>query len=194
MPDKTRMQNKGLFDKYKEGKHWQERDRRNAEFFAHFLKHHEFSGRILDIGCDCGADIDIFSNDWPNAVGIDINKEELEKASEKRGNFLVMDAERLAFLDSSFQAVFAANVAHYLRLNKSISEVRRVLSTGGFFYVLFNLEIIDFQGNVDYKVTQSYLRRILHGFKVLDRHLFVLEEEKPIPHKHKFLQLILQKT
>ncbi|MFX1490516.1 MAG: class I SAM-dependent methyltransferase, partial [Promethearchaeota archaeon] len=76
-------------------------------------------GKILDVATGDGDTIQFLINFLKNyefVIGIDINEEELEKAQARFNHQPItiqkMRAERLDFLDKSFDLVFLANSMH----------------------------------------------------------------------------------
>jgi SAM-dependent methyltransferase len=72
------------------------------------------------------------------AVGIDISDVAVAKSNEKaaalgiaNANFQVMNAEEMSFPDASFDLVFGRGIIHHLDIEKSLSEISRVLRPNG---------------------------------------------------------------
>lgn len=110
-------------------------------------------GRILDIGCADG----VFSKhilDKSGAkeiIGIDALEGSIAWANkhwkaEPRMKFLVADAHKLPFEDSSFDAVFALEVLeHVFEPVKVLQEIQRVLKRDGYGVFLVPAETFIFQ-------------------------------------------------
>jgi SAM-dependent methyltransferase len=71
-------------------------------------------------------------------IGIDISEKAIEKANadaQRRGyanaRYLAMNAEEMEFADKSFDVVFGRGILHHLDLDKSLSDIARVLRPGG---------------------------------------------------------------
>jgi SAM-dependent methyltransferase len=100
-------------------------------------------GKILDVATGDGDTIQFLINFLKNyefVIGIDINEEELEKAQARFNHQPItiqkMRAERLDFLDKSFDLVFLANSMHHMQyLHETLSEMKRVLKNGGYFLI-----------------------------------------------------------
>ena len=105
--------------------------------------------RVLDIGCGTGvatrsaAEIAGASG---RVVGIDLSKGMLAAAASRSERELAagvlefsrMDAEDLAFGDSSFDAIVSlCAVLHFPRIDRALAEMRRVLRPGGVLVVSF---------------------------------------------------------
>lgn len=94
--------------------------------------------RILEIGCGDGEftkrlirlDMDIIATDITPRV---ISRAEKENKS-KKVKFHVANAERLNFKANSFDLVCGVSILHHLNLEKTISEIERVLKKGGYLF------------------------------------------------------------
>lgn len=93
---------------------------------------------VLEIGCSRGY----FTNDLISLPGsiekitaIDVSSELISIAKENsksdKVEFLVENAEKMSFSDSSFGAAVGNAVLHHLDLARVLSELNRVLSPGG---------------------------------------------------------------
>lgn len=96
---------------------------------------------VLEYGCGAGSYINFLSFNKANTVvGIDIDEValcEAKKYLKDNSNIylLRMDAENMAFKNETFDLICGVAILHHLDLNKSLSEIRRVLKNGG--YALF---------------------------------------------------------
>lgn len=122
--------------------------------------------RLLDLGCGrgqgtfeikkkCGKEYEVF--------GIDIEKENIKKAKEKYGhecNFISAKGEKIPFDANYFDLIHSIEVLEHVNdLNKTISEVARVLKKGGIFIATFpnaksEKELV--------KLNKDYLKQIGH--------------------------------
>ena len=113
------------------------------------LKKHELNqkGVMLDVGCGEGRHIFGIMQDYPlmKCIGLDMDKESLEKAEEgyeyfksisKAGaQFLKGSAYSLPFPDESIDLVVCSEVLEHLHeYNDAVKEIHRVLKPGGKFY------------------------------------------------------------
>jgi len=91
--------------------------------------------RVLDIGCGAGQTL-IVTCPGRTSFGIDIDLEPLQvgKTLTKDVAFSVASAEELPFKSESFDFVASRVSLPYTRLNRSLSEVSRVLRPGGRFW------------------------------------------------------------
>lgn len=97
--------------------------------------------KILDVGCGTGADVIDFKKMFgrtTEVVGVDVVALEIDIAKEKIkrhgvwAEVMVYDGETLPFPDHSFDAVYTSDVlGHVKNVDKWLSELSRVLKTGG---------------------------------------------------------------
>lgn len=89
---------------------------------------------ILDIGCGYGVYASALRNSSKLLVGIDINRDYLQKAkiNSKNANFVLMDAETLAFKPNSFDLILMIEVLEHINNDeKALREAFRVTKPGG---------------------------------------------------------------
>ncbi len=94
--------------------------------------------KILDAGCGAGRDVDYFTEEGYDAVGIDIAEGLLKEAKKKKGKYKVMDFRDLKFKDGSFDGVWSmAGFLHTERddVPKALKEFYRVLKKKGILFV-----------------------------------------------------------
>ena len=92
--------------------------------------------RILEIGCGIGTVVHELSSKGHNIIGIDISGAAIEYGRKKYNDVRldVQPAEILPYEDESFEVVLSFDLfEHIAAINKHISEVRRVLSSGGYY-------------------------------------------------------------
>jgi ubiquinone/menaquinone biosynthesis C-methylase UbiE len=95
--------------------------------------------RVLEYGCGTGSAAFDLARRGATVVGIDISPVAIEMATQKaveegladRATFRLMNAEELEFSDGSFDLICGTGILHHLDLDKSYSEIARVLSTNG---------------------------------------------------------------
>lgn len=111
---------------------------RGKFYYSHISRHimdgFFRGGKLLDLGCGTGLFVRRYLEEGGEAVGIDISRGMIEKASVRcRGSdFCVGTAEVLPFRDSSFDAVSSILSFSYLKQPKAtLREVFRVLKPGG---------------------------------------------------------------
>ena len=98
-------------------------------------------GRILDVATEAGDFLEKITNavsSFDEAIGIDIDNEELAKAREEYADkpfvFLHMDAGNLTFADGEFDMVaISAGLHHLTDIGSALREMVRVLKPGGRF-------------------------------------------------------------
>jgi SAM-dependent methyltransferase len=94
---------------------------------------------VLEYGCGPGSIAFLLSQTARSVVGIDISdvaiasarKTALERCPGRRLEFAVMDAERLAFDDNTFDLICGRAILHHLDLERSFREIARTLKPGG---------------------------------------------------------------
>ena len=98
----------------------------------------EISGeRVLDLGCGYGSLSDFLRRRGYRSIGIDDGAEFIQIGHQifPQTDLRVTHAERLDFQDDFFDAVILKDVMHHLYKEsdcyKALSEIRRVLKTGG---------------------------------------------------------------
>lgn len=190
------MESEKLYEKYNDGRHWERHPTVYAETFVNFLKENNFNGQIVDTGCGDGRDVNVFSQAGFDVLGIDNSEKEITVARKKfpKLNFEVQNAEQLSFKDNSVGAFFMINVIHYLKKEEAIAEVYRTLKPGGYFSVHFNMEIRDKSGNIDYQHNQEEIMQLVSNFNIIRENIFIRTDQKPVEHRHKIVELVLQKT
>lgn len=189
------MEEQKLYQKYSDGRHWEKRPTFYVESFAEFLKKQNFEGLIVDVGCGNGRDVEVFSNFGFNTLGIDNVSKEIKDNKKKfpELKFEVQNAENLKFENNSVDAFFMINVIHYVHKEKSIKEIFRALKPRGYFFIHFNIDIIDKNGKVDYHHDQEDVLKLVSKFKILQKNIFERVDHQPVEHKHKIMELVLQK-
>ncbi|MFX1281595.1 MAG: class I SAM-dependent methyltransferase [Promethearchaeota archaeon] len=102
-----------------------------------------FGGKMLDIGTGDGDSLKFlidFLKDYESAVGIDTDRDLLNKAKsrfkEKKITLKVMNGEKIEYPNDTFNLVHIAFSLHHMQnLNKTLFEMKRVLKNGGYFLV-----------------------------------------------------------
>ncbi|MFH0790334.1 MAG: class I SAM-dependent methyltransferase [Candidatus Omnitrophota bacterium] len=125
------------------------------KFYAQHLKPYEFlrnnsaaGKKILEVGCGDGYGCAYLACAADKVVGLDYEKDVVSAAQAKYKapnlSFVCMDAARLQFEDGAFDVVCSFQVIEHIledRLPRYLSEIKRVLKTGGKFYLsTLNLE------------------------------------------------------
>lgn len=87
-----------------------------------------FHGKVLDIGSGIGE----FLEYYPDAVGVDLNKDCVEYCRSRQLDCIWADAYELPFSPGSFDGVFLNNVLEHLeRPEDAFEEICRVLKENG---------------------------------------------------------------
>lgn len=114
-------------------------DVNRGKFYYNHISRHVMErlprgGRLLDLGCGTGLFVRYYVNEGGEAVGIDISKGMIGKASGKcaSSDFTIGTAEILPFRDGSFDVVSSLLAFSYLNHpEKTLEETYRVLRPGG---------------------------------------------------------------
>lgn len=95
-------------------------------------------GRVLDLGCGSGKDVDVFNQLGFDSIGVDASKGMLREAKRihPKIKLFLMDIRSLEFSDNYFNGVWSWSVLTHLKDNDkltSLKEAHRVLKKGGIF-------------------------------------------------------------
>lgn len=92
-------------------------------------------GKVLDVGCGEG---EFLWRDPKNIMGLDLNKEAVERIKSKGGNAILGSATKLPFADSSFEGVHSRNIIEHMNVEDALSmlkEMSRVVKPNGMIVV-----------------------------------------------------------
>lgn len=120
-------------------KKWYSVVRGSSEYLANWITRHARNRRALDYCCGLGGVSLQIAEAGGSVVGFDISGESVATARKAladagvgdRGEFAVMDGEKLGFPDRSFDVVVVSGVLHHLDVNRAYPELARVLRPGG---------------------------------------------------------------
>lgn len=87
--------------------------------------------RVLDVGCGYGKNLEKLKARGMDAVGIDPETDAIEYCLGLGLQAQIGSAERLAFPDSSFDAVILDGVIQFTDPQKALAEALRVIRPGG---------------------------------------------------------------
>jgi ubiquinone/menaquinone biosynthesis C-methylase UbiE len=93
--------------------------------------------KVLEIGCGTGTLTEVLAKTGATVVATDIFPEFLKAVEGKIGvnsnvSYKIADAETLeGFADASFDAVVGLSILHHLDVDKTLSNIYRVLKPGG---------------------------------------------------------------
>ena len=93
---------------------------------------------VLDYGCGIGSITQKIATLKPSKLfGIDISEVSINKAMENAKilnlqiNYSVDNCEETKFKNETFDLIFGSGILHHLNLNKSVSEINRILKSDG---------------------------------------------------------------
>jgi len=119
--------------------HWT--DKEVSKLTKSIVKKYGSFKNILEIGCAAGIDTFYLAKYTNNKIiGIDIisdiinqavNLKKQSKNLQNKITFEIGDAEKLKYDNESFDFVYSLSVLHTTDINKSLSEINRVLTKNG---------------------------------------------------------------
>jgi demethylmenaquinone methyltransferase/2-methoxy-6-polyprenyl-1,4-benzoquinol methylase len=126
------------------------------------------SSKVLDLASGTGDIAKLLLKKTRNVTLCDINEDMLTIAKKKinGGEFVLADAQKLPFENKSFDLVTCVfGIRNFQEIEKSIGEVRRVLTTGGKF------AIMEFMPNAESSTInvlyRAYIKHILPKYDSL---------------------------
>ena len=106
--------------------------------FLNILKNETKTKHVLDFGCGTGNFTEKVINFNPKKiVAVDISEEAIKKAknnprlNRKNIEYRVENCEDLSLNSDSFDIAYGSGILHHLNLNKSLSELKRILNKDG---------------------------------------------------------------
>jgi ubiquinone/menaquinone biosynthesis C-methylase UbiE len=114
--------------------------RKNRQFVRDWCAERARGKRALDYCCGLGdSSLMLAELGAAEVVGIDISEESVRTSRERaaaggfsdRTKFLVMDAEKTEFPDSSFDVIVCSGVLHHLDIDAAYRELARILKPNG---------------------------------------------------------------
>lgn len=160
-------------------------DRSNFDANIQFLEKTELlkeDKTVLEIGCGAGRLTNYLTQRGFNVIGFDISRS-LIKEGNMRYPYaikLLASGDNMPFSDSTFDVVLSFDVLEHISdVNGHLSEVRRILKTGGFYLFqtpnkLTNMpfEIIKNRSFTEYKKYHCSLQTFRSLKKLLNAHGF----------------------
>jgi ubiquinone/menaquinone biosynthesis C-methylase UbiE len=133
-------------------------------------------GHVLDYGCGDGELAVVLAEQAARVTGIDISEHRIE-AARRRGlesgtvpeklRFHVMNAEHLAFDDSTFDVVCGTSILHHLDLDRALSEIARTLRPDG---------TAIFVEPLGHNLLINAYRRLTPSFRTRDEHPLLMRD------------------
>lgn len=101
--------------------------------------------RVINLGCGVGPQAIVYSGQYKEMIGIDINKEKLKKSEEAMRVFgvhnyttLCANVQRIPLPDSSFDKAIAIDVIEHVKNPKKLClEINRLLKEDGELLITF---------------------------------------------------------
>jgi len=192
------METRDYLDQADKSKHWEQRNSPALEYLK-ILKHYDKNPEgktLLDVGCAEGVEVNEFRKLGLKADGIDAKENFIVNAQKKfpEANFVVGSAEKLPFVDQSYDIIFSINTLFYTDIEKSLPEFCRVLKKGGRGIISFDTEIINLDENtVFHSDSVEHMKKILEKEGAEIEGIGEVEErtdENPFRHKHTFHKVI----
>lgn len=119
--------------KYYSITHWS-----SKAFYRNYLAAHCAGKRVLEYGCGPDSHSLFIASKQGAVTGIDLspvaivmNRDAVQQKSLSKASFSVMNAELLAFTDSSFDLICGNGILHHLDLARCFAELSRTLRPGG---------------------------------------------------------------
>ena len=142
--------------------------------FLNILENETKTKQVLDFGCGTGNFTEKVINFNPKKiVAVDISEEAIKKAknnprlNRKNIEYRVENCEDLSLNSDSFDIAYGSGILHHLNLNKSLSELKRILKKDGkivFIELMATNPII----NLYRKFTPNARTSDEHPFKLSD--------------------------
>ena len=106
--------------------------------FLNILENETKTKQVLDFGCGTGNFTEkVINFDPRKIVAVDISEEAIKKAknnprlNRKNIEYRVENCEDLSLNSESFDIAYGSGILHHLNLNKSLSELKRILKKDG---------------------------------------------------------------
>jgi len=135
-----------------------------------YINWHSAEGKdILEIGLGIGADASRWAASARSYTGVDLTSEAVEatgihlKHLNLQGNIRQGNAEALEFSENSFDKIYSHGVLHHTNnIQKTFSEIHRVLKPGGEFIVMLYSK-----GSFNYWIRIQFYFRMRLCFELL---------------------------
>lgn len=188
----------GWNELYRKGQHWEGKD--HSKQMDKFITYLKKGDKVLDVGCGSGRDSIFLAEQGFEVWGIDFSEEAIRKAELKCNkdnlHFSVQDACLLNFENDFFDAIYSGWTLEAVPLEKSVSEIYRVLRKYGIAYLVLHTN----RKSVAGELIESYhsKQKIIDAckkFKILYQEDLFLDDsyDKEDPHMHDAFLIVLRK-
>ncbi len=127
--------------------------------------------KILEIGCGQGFNTQMLAKNKKNdVIGIDLSKNDIKIAKKRYPtvHFEAMNAEKLKFLDNSFDKIYAMDVLEHVdSIQKVAKEISRVLKKKGILVV-----------NIPFYKSEKWLSKVRPTYFKEIHHVRVFKEKE----------------
>ena len=190
-------------DYFKNDEYWSKHINKTLEedlWIDEYKNYFNSKGKCLDLGCGIGQFSKQLIKYGYDVVSVDISDIALNKVKDFNKNVIKLDMrERLPFLDSEFDLVFANLSIHYFSdkdTKKLLLEIKRILKDNGLFIGSVNgiqgLQVIQNEAQeieyhfYEYKNTLKRLFDVNDIKKYLaDFNIIKIDEKETIRYEHK---------
>lgn len=157
-----------------------------------YFQNHIFSEcrgkKVLEYGCGLGSHaFQLAQQSAKQVFGVDISTKGLQLAHERASSegqsnihFAAGDCEQLPYANQSFDLVIGTSILHHLDLNRSLSEIGRVLKTDG---------MAAFIEPLDYNPFIALFRVLTPSQRTPDEHPFRLKDIRLLRQKFGRVQI-----
>jgi 2-polyprenyl-3-methyl-5-hydroxy-6-metoxy-1,4-benzoquinol methylase len=134
--------------------------------FGRIFPYEKYRGKkVLEIGCGMGYMSSLWARRGASVTAVDLNATSIQQTKRRfellgiKGEILKEDANHLPFADETFDYVYSWGVLHHSpNLGRSVSELARVLKSGGEYGVMLYS-----RSSILYWYYIQYLEGFLHG-------------------------------
>ena len=107
------------------------------QYFYSLIDLYSRNKKLLEVGCGDGSETNKYLQYVKLYIGIDISSEGISKALQNINKnisgvqYHVMNVEKTTFEDNSFDVITGMGILHHLNLEKTYSELSRIIHNNG---------------------------------------------------------------